>query len=103
MSLAEFPLYFVLLPDVEVGLDRNDRRGDIFPVKRGFFLDIHIQRETDVEEVERGERASLGVTPLFRDELIPRELCKPISPRTPITGGDALYGTRKLAYTVSPL
>jgi hypothetical protein len=58
MSLVEFPLNLVTLPNVKIGLDRGNGRRALFPIptKCGFVLNIHGKRSIGVKVVE-GRRA----------------------------------------------
>jgi hypothetical protein len=54
MSLAKFPLYLVLVPSVEVGLDGDDGLDILFSTSGSLTLDVHNERSTGVEAVEGG-------------------------------------------------
>ena len=41
MSLKEFPMDLISIYNIEVGLDRGDGLGTLFPSGRGFVLDVH--------------------------------------------------------------
>jgi len=47
MSLTQFPLDLILIPDVEVGLDRDDGLGILFSTGGSFVLDVHDGRSVD--------------------------------------------------------
>ena len=55
MPPAEFPLYLVLIPSVEVGLDRDDGLGIFFPIRGCFAFDVHDERSTGMEAAEGGK------------------------------------------------
>lgn len=59
MSLFEFPLYLILIPRVEVGLDADGRAWNLFRPRGGFAFDVHDERNTSVEVVERGRAGEL--------------------------------------------
>jgi len=54
MSLEEFPLYLILIPSVEVGLDGDDGLGILFPIRGCSALDVHDEWSTGVKVVEEG-------------------------------------------------
>ena len=47
MPLAQFPLDLILIPNVEVGLDRDDGLGTLFVTRGSFVLDVHDGRSGD--------------------------------------------------------
>ena len=53
MSLFEFPLYLVPIPSVEVGLDGGGGPGILFRAGGCLVLDVHDERGTGAEVVER--------------------------------------------------
>ena len=48
MSLAQFPLNLILIPSVEVGVDRDDGLGNLFPTGGSFVLNVHGGQSADV-------------------------------------------------------
>ena len=55
MPLAEFPLYLVLIPSVEIGFDGDNGLGIFFPTSGCFVLDIHDEQSIGVEAAEGGK------------------------------------------------
>ena len=60
MSLTEFSLNLVLVPNVEVGLGRDDGLGILFRTRGGIVLDFHDGRSTSVHVLEGGRGGELG-------------------------------------------
>lgn len=76
MSLAESPLYLILVPNVEIGLDSDDRLAILLPIGGSFVLDVHNKQSTGVEAVGGGRAGKIRqniASPL--GAYIPRRHC----------------------------
>jgi hypothetical protein len=72
MSLVEFPLYIVLVPSIEGGLNTGDG-GILVSISGCFILNIHDEWSTGVEAVEGGRAGELwGKLNRFVGKLYPR-------------------------------
>jgi len=54
MSLLEFPLHFIQVPNIETGLDRDDGLGIPFLTRGSFVLEVHGERDGGAEVVGEG-------------------------------------------------
>ena len=81
MSLTESPLHLILIPSVEVGLNRGDRLGILFP-SSCFVFDVHSEQSTSVGAVKGGVWEPREKPGWFIGSLYLRKVpCRPIECR----------------------